>query len=313
MEYRALGNTGLKVSRISLGTVELGLDYGIKKLKKPNLPSKKEAIRIVKYAFDNGINLFDTAPAYGRSEELLGEAFGPADGCYIATKVSVPFLKDKAPTAKTLTQKINSSIDSSLHALHRDAIDILQIHNATVEVMRRGEITDILSGLKKDGKIRFLGVSVYGEETALFAIKSGRFDIIQVAYNILDQRMRPDIFPAARRAGIGIINRSALFKGVLTSRARGLSGELAKLLWASRNVTESLGITWDALSRMAIRFCLSCKPVHTVLVGANNIGEVKNAVCALLEGPLNKSRMQVLKGLNLDDVNLLNESYAMIQ
>ena len=90
MKYSNLGKTGLKVSQLSLGTVELGLNYGINEPGGFGKPDKEHSIHLLQRAADAGINLFDTAPSYGCSEELLGRAFANRNDCIITTKVNVP-------------------------------------------------------------------------------------------------------------------------------------------------------------------------------------------------------------------------------
>lgn len=309
MNYRLLGKTGLKVSCLSLGTVELGLDYGIKKAGKSNRPDSDEAIYLLQRAVDKGINLFDTAPAYGCSEELLGRAVGPRSDCYISTKVSIPALNGKVLDGEKLQRAISSSIDRSLHTLHREILDIVQIHNATEEIIKQGDMADILLKARESGKIRFIGASVYGEEAALTAINVGCFDTVQIAYSLLDQRMAQRVFPAAKKAGVGIINRSSLLKGVLSSRAKWLPMELKTFKEASERIISSFGISWDTLSQSAIRFCLSSEFIHTVLVGAANEQELDSAIKAAFEGLLDMDQLGMAKNFAMYEETLLNPSY----
>lgn len=312
MNYRILGRTGLKVSSISFGTVELGVDYGIQKPGKSNQPDRDEALYLLQYAADNGINLFDTAPGYGSSEELLGLAIGSRSDCYVTTKVSIPISNGKALKGPELLKKVYGSLEKSLRALQRDVLDIVQIHNATEEVMNQGDITEALFNARQSGKVRFIGVSVYGEEPALTAIRLGHFDVIQVAYNLLDQRMAQNVFPLGQASNIGIISRSALLKGALTERARWLPDELTELRQASERINSTYGISWDTLPQLAIRFCLSSKFIHTVLLGVSNNRELDIAISAALEGPLNEEKLNIAMNFAMNDENLLNPFYWSI-
>lgn len=309
MKYRQLGRTNLNVSRIALGTVELGMDYGLRHSGESNLLSKDDAIRLLHYAIDRGINLFDTAPAYGTIEEILGKVIGPRSDCYIATKVSIPAYEGRLLTGKKLQKQIDSSLQGSLHALRRDSLDIVQIHNTTLEVIKRGEMMEMLLEAQHRGDVRFVGASVYTEAEALAVIKSGYFDVLQVAYSILDQRMASAVFPAAKEAGVGIINRSALVKGVLTPRMKWLPAELTSLREASEEIINTFGISWDVLPQMALRFCLSSDFVQTVIVGASNEQEIDSAIDAASEGPLDEEKLTIAVDLALHDEHLLNPSY----
>src|SRR6185436_10886997 len=114
MRYRSLGDTGLKVSEISLGTAEIGLDYGFKGTADYGKPDAKASIRLLHSALDHGINLIDTARAYGNSEEVIGQAFeGMTSPPYIASKVFLS--KDAAQkTFSALHEEIFTSIEASL-------------------------------------------------------------------------------------------------------------------------------------------------------------------------------------------------------
>jgi aryl-alcohol dehydrogenase-like predicted oxidoreductase len=307
---KSFGRTGLVVSQVSLGTVALGLDYGIELPHEPRRPNEKDAIRLLQQAADEGINLFDTAPAYGDSERLLGLALGRRPGCYIATKVSIPVDADgKMFHGAPLREAVRTSLGNSLRNVGRDVLDIVQIHNATPEVIARGEIAEALREAQSEGKVRFLGASVYGEEAALAAIEAGCFDALQVAYNLLDQRMARRVFPTASRAGVGIIVRSALLKGALTEKAKFLPRELERLRSASEQARDRLAGSWGNLPGVALRFCLSAPDVATVLVGATTRKEVELGLLAANYGPLSAEQLDQTSSLALTDEHLLNPSY----
>lgn len=306
MRYNLLGKTGLRVSSISLGTVEIGVEYGIQRAGKPNRPCRNDAIRLLDYAVHSGINLFDTAPNYGISEELVGEAVGGRSDCHVASKVSIPAGGRSRPSGKELDREINLSIEKSLRSLRRNVIDVVQIHNADLEVIRRGDIASALLRAKKSGKARFLGASLYGEDAALAAIDAGCFDVIQLPYNILDQRMAQKVFSSARQSGVGIIGRSALLKGVLTDRSASLPDELRTLRQASDDVVSGFGIAPDILPQFAIRFCLSSAAVSAVLVGAGNRREIDIAINAASSGRLDDERLETALNLAMYDEELLN-------
>src|SRR6266571_6651220 len=209
VKYRPLGRTGLTVSVVSLGTAALGLDYGIAAPGGFGRLSEDEAFRLVRAAIDCGITLIDTAPAYGDSERIVGRAAGRDPRAIIATKIAPSRL---APS-HLAPSHIRTSIESSLRTLDREVLDIVQVHNATREMMEEGAVTDALLDAKRLGLVHILGASVYGEEAALAVIRSGEYGVLQVALNALDQRMMRDVLPAAEAAGVGVILRSAFLKG----------------------------------------------------------------------------------------------------
>jgi len=309
MEYGQLGRTGMRVSRLSLGTVSLGVEYGIPVPGEYGRPSEEKALLLLRRAAEHGVNLFDTAPGYGESERLLGSFLRSNPGCHVATKVPVP--KDATGGVLreiSLRRAVRESLEGSLRALRRDALDLVQIHNATVEVVREGEIAGALLAAKREGKVRFLGASVYTEEEALAVIDAGCFDVIQVAYNLLDQRMAERVFPASGRSGVGIIVRSALLKGALTGKGEWLPSGMAPLRLAAERAKDALGGTWGSLEKAALRFCLSSPFVSTVLTGARTVEELEQSLAAAAAGPLPAELLALAPGFALDDDRLLNPS-----
>ena len=305
MKYRALGSTGLTVSALSLGTVSLGVDYGIAAPREFGRPGEDEAIRLVRAAIDCGITLVDTAPAYGDSERIVGRAAGRDPRVIIATKVMPPH---SAPSH--LAAQIHTSLEKSLRALGRDVLDIVQIHNATRQMMDEGAVTDALLDAKRRGLVRVLGASVYGEEPALAVIRSGDYGVVQVALNTLDQRVMRAVLPAAGAAGHGVIVRSAFLKGALTPKAQWLPAPLASLGEAAARARDVLADgSWDRLPQAAMRFCLSVPNVASVLAGARTLAELDAAIAAEAAGPLDASTLAMAAQLALTDERLLNPSY----
>jgi len=297
--YRQLGTTGLTVSALSLGTVSLGVDYGIAAPGEFGRPDEADAIALVRAARDCGITLFDTAPAYGDSERIVGTAVGRDPRAIIATKVP----------ASGSSQAVIASIESSLRALRRDALDIVQIHNATPDTIDNRALTDALLDAKRRGLVRAIGASVYGEEAALAVIASGAFGVLQVALNALDQRMRDRVLPAAVAAGVGVVVRSAFLKGALTAKAQWLPEALAPVRDAGRRARDLLaGGSWDALPEAAMRFCLSVPDVASVLTGARTRPELDAALAAEATGPLDAATLAASARLALTDDALLNPS-----
>jgi aryl-alcohol dehydrogenase-like predicted oxidoreductase len=292
---RPLGRTGLTVSGLSLGTVSLGVDYGIAAPGRFGAPAEDEAIALVKAAVDRGITLVDTAPAYGGAERIVGRAIGGDARVAIATKVDA-------------RGDVAASIDASRRALERDVLDIVQVHNATAAVIGGG-VTRTLAAARQRGIVRVIGATVYGADAARAAIESGEYAVVQVALSVLDQRMRGDVIPAAAEAGVGIVVRSALLKGALTAKAPWLPDGLAPLRRAAERVRDELaGGSWDMLTAAALRFCLAVPGVSSVLAGARTAGELEAAIAAATAGPLDPSAMARAAGLAIEEDELLNPS-----
>jgi aryl-alcohol dehydrogenase-like predicted oxidoreductase len=273
MPNRLLGNTGLQVSALSMGTVALGVPYGIDDGSAP--PSRARSIALIQSAFDSGITLFDTAPNYGDAEALVGDALKNHPEALIASKVSIP--KD-VPEGSSRTVAITQSFDRSRRMLQRDVIDIIQVHNLTEAQASASDIADGLLALKHQGWVRAIGASVYTEEEAIAAIESGWVEVLQVAYNLLDQRMTNRVFSMAHDKGIGVLTRSAYLKGALTPRVRLLPASMNSLRKAVEQLSGDMDIALEDMPAAALAFCLGEPYISSVLIGPSTQSELDTAL-----------------------------------
>ena len=309
MEYRELGRTGLAVSRIALGTVELGMDYGFRSSPHYRKPEEADAIRTIHQAIDLGINLIDTARGYGKSEEIIGRALkesGSSRAPILAGKVAVPeaFLSNGDDHA--LHAAMTQSIDESLRALQVDTLDLLQIHNTSLAILNNEAAMRALEDAVQTGKARFLGASCTGEPVSMAALADERTSALQVPLNLLDRAMIPNVLPQASNQGAGILVRSAFLRGVLTENINDVPDELSDLRNAALSVRESFRHQVSSLSELAIRFCLSFDAVSSIVVGMRNLSELEQNVLHAARGPLSDAQMEQLDCLTFRNPELLN-------
>jgi aryl-alcohol dehydrogenase-like predicted oxidoreductase len=277
VSYRRLGRTGLMVSAISLGTVELGMNYGIPTAGEHLRPSEKQASHLLNRALDMGVNFVDTARIYGESEAVIGRALKSRREEYIlATKVALS--NDASLTDREIKLRAKESLAESLRTLHTDVIDLLQIHSASVEVIRRGAIIEAIQEAQQEGKVRFTGATTYGEEAALAVIEDGRYDCLQVAYNLLDRGLETKVLPLAQHKDMGIVARSVLLRGVLTHRYTSVPPQLAELKTAIHQLSGLVGPEVMSLPEMAYRFVLAHPAVATALVGTARLDELEEGL-----------------------------------
>ncbi|WP_029521110.1 aldo/keto reductase [Persephonella sp. IF05-L8] len=221
MEYRNLGNTGLKVSVICLGA----MTFTEKGWRSAGTMSFSEIQKVVDYALDNGVNFFDTADiyAFGESEELLGKALGSRkNDVIIATKVRGVMSDD--PNDRGLSRyHIFKSIDASLKRLGRDYIDLYQVHwwdsSTPIE-----ETIDALNDLVRVGKVRYIGISDFAgwqiaRSVSLQEAKNyAKFVSAQMYYSLLGRDIEFEVVPACEDLGLGILAWSPLAGGFLTGK-----------------------------------------------------------------------------------------------
>jgi aryl-alcohol dehydrogenase-like predicted oxidoreductase len=304
LNERDLGSTGLKVSAVSVGTAELGLDYGIPVDGLHRRPSKREGIRFIRRAIERGVTLFDTAPAYGDSESILGLALrGTRSGISIATKVSVP-PRTHEPDVRQLIQ---SSVVSSLRALRTDVIDIVQLHSADAETLRQGEALAALQELRTAGQIRLIGATTYGLNAARAALEDRRLQVLQLAVSPLDRVAETQgILQLGKARRVGVIARSVLLRGVLTERRRHLPPELRGLTKAVTRLADIAVGSGVELPVLAYRYVLSLPGVSSALVGTVRMSELDLVLRAAETGPLDDSVVQEIRSIHLDDLQELD-------
>ena len=309
MRLRKLGNTGFTASEVSLGTAEIGLDYGFKGSPQYSRPALQDSIRLIRRAADRGINWLDTARAYGNSEEVIGRALKDLSP---RPRISSKVIFDRPVSemdAAAQRDQVFQSIESSLRALQVDAIDLLYIHNATAKLLREATIRDSLEEARSQGKILLAGATCYGEEDALATLKDPLFQVLQVPFSLLNQKMRQRVFPEAARKGVGVFVRSVFLRGVLTPQIDFLPERLAPLRKQASKILQVLGSEVDGLAEAAVRFCLSLPEISSVLMGLKNEAELESNVSGLSRGPLPEAMMPALSGLSLSDPALVDPTH----
>jgi 1-deoxyxylulose-5-phosphate synthase len=304
MKQRRLGRTGVMTSEISLGTVELGLDYGISPVGDDARPGESAAAALLNRALDAGINYIDTARAYGTSEQIIGRALSRRRGEYIlASKVST-FSKENLPP-QTLGERVTKSIEESLRALNTGTIDILMVHAGAGDTLGPGPVWEALQRQREAGKIRFAGASVYGEESGLEAMATG-YDCLQIACSVLDRRPEARVLKRAADLDVGIVVRSVLLKGALTHRYRNLPFEMESLKRAVERMSEAAGAEVGSLPELAYRYVLGHRAVHTALVGTAHIAEMEAAIGYASRGALSKDLVKRIRSIHVDQERWLN-------
>lgn len=296
---RELGKTGLQVSRIGLGTVEIGLAYG---LGNSGLPSEQEAISVLKNAVELGVTYIDTARGYGVAEERIGKSgISKNENIVIGTKCG-QFLKNEPNlSGPDLEKRIREEIDQSRTFLQQETLQLVQIHNELEDYTNFSEIIEIMQKIKEEKKVQHVGIAVRGEAAGIAALATDFFETIQTAYNIVDQRMAPTVLPRAEKQGVGIINRSVLLKGALTDARNNLPQSLNSLKERANQaaqIAETIGIS---LPNLALRFVLANNAVSTALIGTTKISHINAALEAASQEALSEEIVSELRTLALNN------------
>ena len=311
MRYRTLGRTGLEVSEIGFGTWGVGADAW-------KGGTDADALAAMHRAIELGVNFIDTAIVYGsgHSEKLVGQIKREHPEVMIATKVNPANWEwpasDATPADEAFSaEHVIARTEESLRNLATDVIDVQQFHVWSDAWVDKGSWLEGIEQLKRDGKIRFFGVSVNDAQpdSALKLVETGLVDSIQVIYNIFDQAPEDNLFPACERNDVGIIVRVPFDEGALTGKVTPdtvfeegdfrndyFKDDRKAEVWEAVNkITADLDIPLERLPELALRFCLVPDVVSTVIPGMRSIPHVESNIAAGDAGLLTPDQIELLR------------------
>lgn len=212
---RRLGNTGMEVGILGLGTVKLGRNTGVKYPREFDLPSDRQAAELIALARDHGINLIDTAPAYGTSEERLGYLLqSQRHHWLICSKVGEEF-SDGLSSFNFTPEHTQLSIERSLRRLRTDVLDIVLVHSDgdDLAIINSFGTLDVLAELKRQGKLRAIGMSTKTIAGGLLAAQ--KTDVVMVTWNLQHQDEVP-VIDYCHQHSKGVLIKKALASGHVT-------------------------------------------------------------------------------------------------
>ncbi|MGB3374115.1 MAG: aldo/keto reductase [Microbacterium sp.] len=288
MQTRPLGRTGIRVSPFALGAMMLS-SFGN--------PDQNDVNRIIARAIDAGINLIDTADAYGDSEDLVGKALrGRRDKIVLASKFALPMGDD--PNHRGGSRRwITTSVENSLRRLGTDHLDLYQFHRPDPDTDIE-ETLSALSDLVRSGKVRAIGSSDMPAseivEAQWVAERRGleRFRVEQPHYSLLDRTIEREVLPVVQRYGMGTVIWSPLASGMLTGRVRrGQESDLRRThrFSALRDprridaVEEFITLADEAgisLTHMALAFVIAHPGVTSALIGPRTMEQLDDLLAA---------------------------------
>ncbi|MGH3146093.1 MAG: aldo/keto reductase, partial [Rubrobacter sp.] len=313
LNYRHLGETGMRVSEISLGTWAFGEGWGP--------VSEDDAYAALNRAVDLGVNFLDTADAYGdgRSERLIGRLLRdrPGDEILVATKAGRRL--DPHTADGYDHENLAAFVERSLDNLGLEALDLLQLHCPPTETYRRDSTFEALDRLKEEGKIRHYGVSVEKVEEARMALGYPGVETVQIIFNVFRQKPAEEFFPLAGERNVGILARVPLASGLLTGkmtsdrafteddhRSFNRNGEAFDKGETFSGVDFETGLRaaeglkelvpeGNTLAQFALRWILMHPEVSCAIPGGKNPPQVEDNVAAAEMPPLSEESMERAK------------------
>jgi aryl-alcohol dehydrogenase-like predicted oxidoreductase len=310
LNYRSLGETGMRVSEISLGTWAFGGEWGT--------VGEDDAYAALNRAIDLGVNFLDTADVYGdgRSERLIGRLLKdrPNDEILVATKAGRRL--DPHTAEGYERENLTAFVERSLENLGVEALDLLQLHCPPTEAYRQDSTFEALDDLRAAGKLKNYGVSVEKVEEARMALDYPGVKTVQIIFNVFRQKPAEEFFPLAEERNIGILARVPLASGLLSGkmsadrqfdasdhrnfnrngeafdRGETFSGvDFETGLRAAEELKE-LVPGGHTLAQFALRWILMHPAVSCAIPGGKNPAQVEDNVAAAAMPPLSEETMR---------------------
>lgn len=260
-----LGRTGLSVTKLGYGAMEVrgSRIWGGRPIE------DKQAETILNAVLDNGITFIDTANDYGRSEEYIGRYLsGRRDEFVLATKCGCTVVRRDDSTDDTphvwTKDNLFRGLHESLDRMKTDYVDIIQLHNPSVEETEQGDLVAALQEMKEQGKVRWIGISSTEPHLQTY-IESGVFDTFQIPYSALERQHEQQI-QAAADAGAGVIIRGGVARG---EPGEGLGEADRWTGWEAANLDELLD-PGENRTQFLLRFTNAHPGMHTNIVGTLN-------------------------------------------
>ncbi len=270
----------LRLSRLMLGTCQLGLDYGI--ANRAGQPSYKTARDIIACAYEAGVNCLDTAAGYGNSEEVVGKALrelGIVDEMVIETKVR--HMADDLSSHQA-DAVVEESVTRSLKRLNLDALHICLYHLET-----NFRYIDSLLRMRDRGLVRHVGSSVATPSATSEIIRTGLAEVLQTPANVFDRRFTHSrVCRDAFSRGTALFTRSVYLQGLLFIDDAEMPPELVSVIPIRRKLSSLAVEAGIGTAELAARYVLSVPEVTCVLVGVDSVDQMRENLELFARGPL---------------------------
>ncbi len=287
---RALGRTGADVTILGYGAMELrGQPRG------PAI-SDEDADRVLNAVLDGGINLIDTSPDYGRSEELIGRYVGHRrEEFFLASKCGCPMEPppgSQPPYPHDYTpDRVRANVERSLRRLQTDRLDLVQVHmSPSRATLERDHTVETLRELRDEGKIRFIGMSGILPDLPDH-LAMGVFDAFQIPYSAV-QRDHENLVTEAASQGAGTLIRGGAARGAASEEKNWAVGPLTQQPgvgqqnWESSGIAELIAEAGLGRQEFILRFTLSHPGLSTTIVGTSSPAHLADNIAMAEKGPL---------------------------
>jgi len=282
---------GISLSQMMLGTVQFGMPYGI--ANQTGQPDYQDVVSIIDAAVSGGVNCFDTAAAYGQSEEILGQALrelGVVDKVTVITKVRALTTEELA-SPRLAESAIHASIELSLQRLQLDCLPIVLFHRES-----DAEFLGVLEELRNQGKLRYFGVSCSNVPGAAAEfVHGGHASALQIPANIVDHRhLRSGVLVDSILQNVAIFIRSVYLQGLLVMSQETIPDKLRGIVSERQRLTSIAEASGLSLPELALRYLLSLPGITSVLTGVETREQVKQNLEMFSRGKLSEDIMAAI-------------------
>lgn len=262
---------------LCLGTVQFGMDYGVRGKKKPHL---SDSLKMIDYALHNGIRMVDTANAYGEAEDVVGTYMKSNQAARSDIRLVSKFRPNllDGVSAEQYYPVMKENLECSLQRLHTDYLDGYLLHSA--RYVYNDAIIDALVRLQKEGYVKKIGVSVYEVDEAKRGISRGNLDFLQLPFSVLDQRMLHDgVFELAEKHNFQLHSRSAFIQGLVLMEPMEVPSFLreraAPILEKVDMVCRVAGVT---RVQLALGFVKQQSAISHLVFGVRNLDQLREDI-----------------------------------
>lgn len=285
MNYKRLGSSDLQISTIGFGCMSLN-------------DNQAQHQRILQAAIEYGINYFDTADLYdkGMNEEIVGKALKPKrDKVVIATKVGNQWRHDGTGWDwNPKKEYILSAVEASLRRLQTDYIDLYQLHGGTIGDPIE-ETIDAFETLKKQGKIRFYGISSIRPNVIEKWIELSGIVSVMMQYSLLDRRPEETCLPLLQKHNIGVLARGTVASGLLLNKpAKNYLNYSRQQVQKAADAVHQLAQDGRSAAQTAVQFVLANPAITAAVVGIRTEDQLKDAVETIGSLPMSEQDLALL-------------------
>lgn len=264
------------MNKLTIGTVQLGMDYGISN--KEGKPSTDESISILNYAYNNNIKSFDTAPVYGDSEFILGNWLNEKKNKDILISSKIPSLKKQNISKLNLEKEIRINLKNSMNKLNTNNIEYYLIHDFDDVYYYGKDIFNILKKLKEEGLINNYGCSIY-DLKELEYLSGFSIGVIQIPGSIFNQSIvESNLLEDLKKNGVNVFARSAFVQGLIFMKDEEIPKELEGIklyLNTLRKIIKRKNMT---IAEVAFNYIRNHKNVDSVVFGVNSITQLEEII-----------------------------------